>query len=316
MQVAEEAESLRVAVERLRSERAKHERQLTAAQQQLDHRESLLAEQQQQLLANLARHREALDDREKRLDHRQKEFGIRTQQDITAALEEQQQVFLAAATMLDEQVKALQEEREEFEAQRDRVTENLRYERALFEDRKREVEQNVAHLRSKLAARQATVDQRRASLEQMKQQVFELHRETIEMRMVAEQLWQHNAKGKPVAELTRSIGTLRAKLADEFRVSHAELARKEQYLRELAGKLEQRQQQLTQQRAELSQWRERQNAAIEEQAARLVAREQELDAQQRAVGQREAAWREERRTLQARLRQFTRQIRPHAAAAA
>jgi chromosome segregation ATPase len=150
----------------------------------------------------------------------------------------------------------------------------------------------------------------------MKQQVFELHRETIEMRMVAEQLWQHAAKGKPAAELTHSLGTLRAKLADEFRVSHDELIGKEQHLRELADKLNGRQQQLKQQRAELNQWLERQNSGIEERAARLVTRELELDAQQQAIRDRETAWRAERLELQVRLRHLTQQFRPHSQAAA
>ncbi|MEO8493473.1 MAG: hypothetical protein ABI614_00270 [Planctomycetota bacterium] len=316
LQVTEEAESFRVAIERLRSERTKHEHQITAAQQQLDHREALLSGQQQRLLANLAKHRDALDEREKRLDQQRKELGIRSQQEVTAAVREQQEAFAAASAMLDEQMTALQEERQKFEAQRTSESEELLYERERFEEQKRETEQNIAQLRGKLTARQECLDQRRSSLEQMKQQVFELHRETIEMRMVAEQLWQHAAKGKPVAELTQSLGTLRAKLVDEFRVSHDELAAKEQQLRELAGKLNERQQQLKQQRAELNQWLERRNAGVEEQAARLVARELELDALQHAISDREAAWREERRALQARLRQSTNHLRSHSPAAA
>ncbi len=109
---------------------------------------------------------------------------------------------------------------------------------------------------------------------------------------------------------------LRAKLADEFRVSRDDLSAKEQHLRELADKLGGRQQQLKQQRAELNQWLERRNAAIEEQAARLVAREVELDGQQREIREREAAWRAERCELQTQLRQVTRQLSNRSSAAA
>lgn len=298
MQVAEEAASLRVAIERLTSERAEHERQATASAQQLELRETQFAEQQQRLLANLARHRDALDQQ-------REELGGRSRQEVADVL-----------ALLDEQTTTLQDERLDFEAQRDTAKEELLHEREQFEERKRATEQDLARLRDKLNVRQASVDQRRASLEQMKQQVFELHRETIEMRMVAEQLWQHAAKGKPVAELTQSLGTLRAKLVDGFRVSHDELTQKEQHLRELAGKLNGRQQQLKQQRDQLNQWLERQNAGIEEQAARLVARELELDAQQQAIRERELAWRAERLELQTRLRQFTKQFRSHSQAAA
>lgn len=298
MQVAEEAESLRVAIERLRSERAKHEQRVTAAQQQLILREAQFTEQHRRLLSNLARHQQALECREQQLGQQRELHGIRTQQEVADALKEQQEAFEAESLRLEERAKQLHDERE------------------LFEEHKREVERQLAKLRDKLSARQAMVDQRRASLEPMKQQVFELHRETIEMRMVAEQLWQHAAKGKPIAELTQSLGTLRAKLADEFRISHDELTEKEQQLRELADKLGDRQQQLKQQRAELNQWLERRNVVIEEQAARLVAREVELDRQQQEIREREAAWRVERRELQSRLRQITRQSSTQSPAAA
>jgi hypothetical protein len=291
MQVAEEAESLRVAIERLTSERAEHERQATAATQQLQLRETQFTEQQQRLLANLDRQGEELDSR--------------SQQELAAAL-----------VLIEEQTMTLEDERREFEIQRELAKGSLLHEQEQLEEHKRETEQNLAQWREKLTARQATLDQRRAALEQMKQQVFELHRETIEMRMVAEQLWQHAAKGKPVAEVTQSLGTLRAKLVDEFRVSHDELTGKEQHLRELAGKLNGRQQQLRHQRDQLNQWLERQNAGIEERAARLVARELELDAQQQTIRDRETAWRAERLELQARLRQLTKQFRPHSQAAA
>ncbi|MBC8356189.1 MAG: hypothetical protein H8E66_29785 [Planctomycetes bacterium] len=316
MQVADEAESLRVAVERLRAERAKHEREVTAAQQQLEYREAQSVEQRNRLLANLTKHRISLDHQEKHLSQQRTELGIRGQAEIVTALQEQQEAFDTAATLLDEQRTTLQDERDEFEALRDTALEALSHERESFEHRKEETEKNFMQLRDKMNARQATLDQRRGSLEQTKQQVFELHREAIEMRMVAEQLWQHAAKGKPVAELTQSLGKLRAQLADEFRVSQDELTGKEQHLRELAGKLDARQQQLKEQRANLNQWLERRNAGIEEQAARLVARDLELDTQQQEIREREAAWRSERSELQTRLRQLTRQLRPHAPAAA
>ena len=298
LQVAEEAESLRVAIERLRSERARHEQTVAATRQQADHREMQFVEQQRRLLANLKKREQLLEQREQQLDSQHRSHGIRSQQEVANALQEQRAAFEATSLLLEEQTRTLHDER------------------ALFEDRKREAEQNLAQMRDKLAARRSTLDQRHASLEQVKQHVFELHRETIEMRMVAEQLWQHAAKGRPVAELTQSLGMLRAKLADEFRVSRDDLSAKEQHLRELADKLGGRQQQLKQQRAELNQWLERRNTAIEEQAARLVAREVELDGQQREIREREAAWRAERCELQTQLRQVTRQLSNRSSAAA
>lgn len=316
MQVAREAEALRVAGQRLSADRAEHERQVASERQKLHRLESSFAEQQQRLLEGLAKHRDSLEERERRASVQRQELGILSQQEIVKSVNDQREALAAGSALLDEQTNALQSERVQFEIERKAVRDELVHERDLFEAHKRETEQSLAKLRDKLAARQAKLEQRRASLEQMKQQVFEAHRGTIEMRLVAEQLWNHAAKHKSAAELTQSLGALRGQLADEFRVSHVELSDKEQQLRELAAKLNERRQQFELQRTELNQWLERRNAGIEEQAARLVARELELDTQQQEIRAREAAWQQERRELRGRLRQLTIQLPPQAPAAA
>ena len=63
------------------------------------------------------------------------------------------------------------------------------------------------------------------------------------------------------------------------------------------------------QRAELGAWAERRHADIESQAARLVAREQELDRQQQHYEQMESQWHIERTDYQAEVRRLLATIR-------
>jgi hypothetical protein len=66
---------------------------------------------------------------------------------------------------------------------------------------------------------------------------------------------------------------------------------------------------LESQRQELQAWAERRHADIEEQAARLVAREQELDRQQQHYEQMESQWHVERAEFQAEVRRLLATIR-------
>ena len=75
--------------------------------------------------------------------------------------------------------------------------------------------------------------------------------------------------------------------------------------RDLAQQLEA----LEAQRAELGAWAERRHADIEAQAARLVAREQELDRQQQHYEQMESQWHIERTDYQAEIRRLLATIR-------
>jgi hypothetical protein len=63
------------------------------------------------------------------------------------------------------------------------------------------------------------------------------------------------------------------------------------------------------QRQELGAWAERRHSDIEDQAARLVAREQELDRQQQHYEQMESQWCIERTDYQAEIRRLLATIR-------
>jgi ABC-type phosphate transport system auxiliary subunit len=109
--------------------------------------------------------------------------------------------------------------------------------------------------------------------------------------------------------LTRSISQVRAKLADHYRLTIDELARRSEQLEGVRRDLAQQLASVEAQRHELNGWAERRQADIEEQAERLVAREQELDRQQQHYEQMESRWNIERGDYQAEVRQLLATIR-------
>ncbi len=77
----------------------------------------------------------------------------------------------------------------------------------------------------------------------------------------------------------------------------------------MRGDLGQQLQALEAKRAELGAWAERRHTDIESQAARLVAREQELDRQQHHYEQLESQWHLERADYQAEIRRLLATLR-------
>lgn len=160
-----------------------------------------------------------------------------------------------------------------------------------------------------LARRGEELDARRKELEQLQDNLRQLHKETLETRLAGEELLGQLSGAVPAAALTSSISRLRRKLDDQFRLVQSDLSQQRHELDGLRTTLTERHERLVQQKTELQVWVREREATIEQQAARLVAREQELDSQQgqfQAVQQR---WQEERQGYQQEIRRLLGRLR-------
>ena len=113
-----------------------------------------------------------------------------------------------------------------------------------------------------------------------------MHRETLEIRLATEELWVQLSGTAPAATLTQTLGQVRAKLAEQYRMANAELAGQRKELDEIRAQLAAQHEKLMVQKRDLDAWASRRQEEIQEQAARLVAREQELERQDAEFQQR------------------------------
>jgi chromosome segregation ATPase len=157
--------------------------------------------------------------------------------------------------------------------------------------------------------RESQLDARESALDQLQSELRSTQREMLEMRLATEEVWAQLSGALAPASLTRSISQVRAKLADHYRQTIDELAKRAEQLEGVRRDLAQQLDALEAQRGELQAWAERRQADIEEQAARLVEREQELDRQQRHYEQIESCWHIERGEYQDEIRQLLASIR-------
>ena len=157
-----------------------------------------------------------------------------------------------------------------------------------------EIEQKKAQLQEQTVH----LEKRNAALKQLQEDLTRLNRETLEMRLITEELWGKLSQQMTPAELTQSVSELRKKLADHYQVADAKVARQHEELEKLRTELGARFQQLNQRRYALQNWLETRHEEIEQQATRLVGREQELNAQKTEFQVQQQKWDQQRQNLQ------------------
>jgi septal ring factor EnvC (AmiA/AmiB activator) len=140
----------------------------------------------------------------------------------------------------------------------------------------------VEKKRQGLRRRSEHLDRCRAALRRLHGELQQRHRETLEVRLAAEELWIQLAGSAPPAGLTLALERARSRLADQYRLAGAELLEQKQELESLRGELAAQCEAFTAQKKRYEQWAATRQQQLEIQARRLVAREQELEELRRA----------------------------------
>jgi hypothetical protein len=162
----------------------------------------------------------------------------------------------------------------EREAQR----EEARGERQRMAAEQRRVMAELDQKRAVLEKRAEHVDRSRAALGDLREELQRLHRETLEIRLATEELWAQLSAAAPPAALTRSLGLIRAQLADRYRAARTEAAEEQKQLASIRGELAEQCEKLAERRQQFERFAAGQRQDAEREAARLIARERELQA--------------------------------------
>lgn len=148
-----------------------------------------------------------------------------------------------------------------------------------------------------------------AAARQLLAEARRIHLETLEQRMVIEQLRLQLSAAAPSVDLQTAFRRLQAQFQRQHRQAWEELAEQEDETRELLAELEQRQAQLRRQRRDLQNWVAQRYEDFEQLIGRLSAREQELERQQREIDQLRQRECDQAAEYQRQIRQLTAQLR-------
>lgn len=236
------------------------------------------------------RMQEELDEREANLDRRETES-------VTIELRVRQALI---------EVERLQAELYE---ERERLAVQQKHDRLELAEARRRIENDAAEKQKLLQRQNEQLDFRRAAVKQEQADLAEAQRETLEMRLVVEELWTQLSGVVPPAALTENVARLRSRLADQYRLQQHELAAQRAELITLRNDLAAESDKLRLQTAELQRWAEARHEEIERQASFLAGREQELERQDSELAQRSSQWRQDRGRLELEIRRLEGELR-------
>ncbi len=129
-----------------------------------------------------------------------------------------------------------------------------------------------------------------------------LHRETLEIRLATEELWAQLSGAAPPAALVQSLGRIRGKLAEHYRLANLELHAQKEELEKLRGQLAAQHEALAREKCRFEEFTSTQQKEAQQQASRLIARERQLDRRDAELRAQSQQWQVERIELEQELR--------------
>ncbi len=171
------------------------------------------------------------------------------------------------------------------------------------------MEAELAARQKKLGQRSHHLELRSAALDQTRAELMQLQRETLEMRLATEEMWAQLSTTAPPAAVTHSVARIRAKLAEHFKMQADDIAAQRQEVEELYAKVGGQHERIAEQKREFEAWILQQQRDLESQAARLMAREKELELDNGRMQQVQLQWDSDRRDLEHEIRRLQSELR-------
>jgi chromosome segregation ATPase len=189
--------------------------------------------------------------------------------------------------------------------------EELRIARKRLADEQRQAVAELDTKRESLEKRAEHVENCRTALVQLRSELQGLHRETLEIRLATEELWAQLSGAAPPAALTRSLGRIRTRLADQYRMANAELFEQKKELASIRDQLAAQYEKLIGQKQQFELWANGRREEAEQQASRLIEREQELADAAVRFTEHSQRWEIERREYEQEIRSMRLKLMPH-----
>ncbi len=224
-----------------------------------------------------------------------------------------QQYLDQAESLLQESQQQLADERHELEFDRAQHDKRMQADRRALTLQQRDIDADAEKKRQSLDAQAEKLQTRRTALDELRTDLTRMHRETLEMRLVVEELWAQMAGAVPPAALTMALGQTRTRLAQQNRALQEQSDQEKQHVEAMAARISQQHDKLAVQRRDLQAWLQSQQAELHEQARRLTDREQLLEREETERLSESRAWQQERTRHQAELRKLLDQLRRPAA---
>jgi chromosome segregation ATPase len=240
-----------------------------------------------------------LESKRNRLKEREAEMIVKYRE-LTEVEQRSADAQAETRRLREQMIEERQNFREEVRAHRRRMAEEERRTAAELQKKREQTDQRADR-----------VEQCRAALVRLRDELQQVHRETLEVRLATEELWAQLSGTAPPAALTRSLGRIRTQLADQYRQANAELLERKKELETIRDQLTGQYEKLIEQRRQFEDWAAGRRQDAEVQTARLIAREQELEEAESRFNEQARQWDFDRREFEQEIRRLRLQLTPH-----
>ncbi len=204
------------------TEQEQSRKQFIANEEELKRRETSLRQAQEQL------------DQAKSKWQAEREVWARKHQDAKQELSRQQRTAQANIKNREQELDERQVRCQELERKLKDAELDLRRQRDAWFAQRDQQERDENELRARLVRRHEEVESRAAALEKFREELVELHRSTLEIRLATEEIWADLAERVPSERLNQSLVTIREQIAEHYRFAEADLRRERQELEALS----------------------------------------------------------------------------------
>jgi hypothetical protein len=279
------------------------------------------AEQLERLDANVEQNRDQLVNEQAQHDARVKlawdEFQEKCESETAARrqqLDDEETRVALLESIFVERTEELALEQTAFAAERQAWEVERQSQYKTLADRQRSGQEETEKRRCELDKRQRFLEKRTEALEVLQSDVSKLHKACLEMRLVTEQVWADMADRTDAGQMTHRIAQARRQWSEFVQ---DELQQVEDRKGEVAGlltKLQEEHKRLGMEKGELRKWIDRRYREIEEQAARLITRQRELNEEALSIDQLKQEWQAREKQLRGQILDLQTQVNQRRAA--
>ena len=164
-------------------------------------------------------------------------------------------------------------------------------------------------MRRAIEENKVDLEKRERHLQSLHDQITELHRESLELRVATEQVWTDFRGHMPDEELAKSLAQHRAKLTDHYKLANDELCRRREVLHQLQQHLGRQGEQLRRERLDMQMWIDRQRNEVDAKSASITVREFEFERREAELQRQSITWQKQREDYRHEIEQLGRRIR-------
>lgn len=225
--------------------------------------------------------------------------GLEALEAYRGQLEHSEKLLATAQGQWQEKFRDLAEQRAAFA----RFVETER--KKLADERRRWGETHQQDARE-LKRQQSELANRQGALEALRADVVRRQQETLEIRLATEELWSQLSAEAPPAAIANSLGQIRLRLTEEFRLAKADLASERSTIKQLAEQVAGQHRQVAEKREQLQSWLASRLRDFEQLSSQLAERERQVEERRQAIESERSQWQAERFRLEQELRKLLR----------